>query len=121
VDSTQVSLSDGSGLSAINLISPRTFVQILGWMRQHPRFAVFAAGLPRSGQPGSLRTRFTGTPLQGLVLAKTGSISAVNTLSGYLERPDGKTLVFSIQANHHILGGRVMIAAIDSVVTALGR
>jgi D-alanyl-D-alanine carboxypeptidase/D-alanyl-D-alanine-endopeptidase (penicillin-binding protein 4) len=121
VDSTQVSLSDGSGLSSVNLVSPLTFVRLLGWIRRHPRFPIFAAGLPRSGQSGSLRTRFVGTPLEGRVLAKTGSISTVNTLSGYLELPHGRVLVFSIQANHHALGGRTMIAAIDSVVVQLGR
>ncbi len=119
-DSTQFSLSDGSGLSSTNLISPETFVTLLAWMKRHPRFEVFAAGLPRSGQPGSLRSRFVGTVLEGRVSAKTGSISTVNTLSGYVQRPNGRTVIFSVQANHHVLGGRAMIAAIDSVVTAIG-
>jgi len=116
VDSTEVSQSDGSGLSAQNLVAPMAFVRILSWMRRHPRYEVFAAGLPRSGSPGSLRNRFAGTPLEGRVLAKTGSIAGVNTLSGYVTRPDGKTFVISIQANHHTLTGRAMIAAIDSIV-----
>lgn len=121
VDSTQFALSDGSGLSTINLVSPQAFVKLLAFMRRHPRYQVWAAGLPRAGEPGSLRNRFAGTPVEGRVAAKTGSISRVNTLSGYLRRPDGKTLVFSIQANHHIVGGRAMIAAIDSAVVALAR
>ncbi|HEX9895179.1 MAG TPA: D-alanyl-D-alanine carboxypeptidase/D-alanyl-D-alanine-endopeptidase [Gemmatimonadales bacterium] len=121
VDSTQAWLSDGSGLSSVNLISPQSFVRILSWIRGHPRYPTFSAGLPRSGQAGSLRTRFVGTPLEGQVVAKTGSISTVNTLSGYLERSDGRLLVFSIQANHHVLGGRAMIAAIDSIVVALAK
>lgn len=121
VDSTQVQLSDGSGLSAVNLVTPAAFVRLLTWMRTHPRYEVFARGLPMSGQRGSLRTRFVDTPLAGRVAAKTGSISRVNTLSGYLERPRGGPLVFSIQANHHTLGGRAMIAAIDSVVVLMGR
>jgi D-alanyl-D-alanine carboxypeptidase/D-alanyl-D-alanine-endopeptidase (penicillin-binding protein 4) len=121
VDSTQFSLSDGSGLSAVNLLSPQTFVKLLAFMRRHPRYETWAAGLPRAGEPGSLRNRFAGTPVEGRVAAKTGSISTVNSLSGYVRRPDGKTLVFSVQANHHILGGRTMIAAIDSVVVALAR
>lgn len=120
-DSTQFSLSDGSGLSSTNLVSPRTFVQLLAWIRRHPAFPVWAAGLPQSGQVGSLRNRFVGTPVEGRVMAKTGSISTVNTLSGYLRRPDGKLLIFSIQANHHTLGGRAMIAAMDSAVVALAR
>jgi D-alanyl-D-alanine carboxypeptidase len=45
----------------------------------------------------------------------------VNTLSGYLEQGDRPPLVFSIQANHHILGGRTMIAAIDSVLIVIDR
>jgi D-alanyl-D-alanine carboxypeptidase/D-alanyl-D-alanine-endopeptidase (penicillin-binding protein 4) len=121
VDSTEVSQSDGSGLSSQNLVAPLAFLRILSYMRKHPRYEVFAAGLPRSGLPGSLQNRFTGTPLAGLVLAKTGSIAGVNTLSGYVTRKDGKVLLVSIQANHHTLGGRAMISAIDSVVVAVGK
>ncbi|HXE57103.1 MAG TPA: D-alanyl-D-alanine carboxypeptidase/D-alanyl-D-alanine-endopeptidase [Gemmatimonadales bacterium] len=121
IDSTHFALSDGSGLSADNLVSPLAFTRLLQYMRRHPRYAVFAAGLPRSGTVGSLRNRFRGTPLEGRVVAKTGSISRVNTLSGYVERPDGRVLTFSIQANHHTLPGRVILARIDSVVAELGR
>jgi D-alanyl-D-alanine carboxypeptidase/D-alanyl-D-alanine-endopeptidase (penicillin-binding protein 4) len=121
VDSTQFSLSDGSGLSSINLVSPLAFTRLLAYMRRHPNYPAFAAGIPRSGQRGSLRFRFVGTPLEGRVVAKTGSIARVNTLAGYVERPDGSWRVFSVQANHHILGGRAMISQIDSVVVEMAR
>jgi serine-type D-Ala-D-Ala carboxypeptidase/endopeptidase (penicillin-binding protein 4) len=125
LDSTQFRLHDGSGLSGKNLMTPLAFARLLHWMRGHPRFAAFAAGLPRSGAAGSLRTRFLGTPAAGRVRAKTGSIGQANTLSGYLEAdtvPGPRPLrTFSIQANHHTLGGRTMIQAIDSVVVELAR
>lgn len=121
IDSTQVALSDGSGLASTNLVSPVAFTQLLRYMRHHPHWEAFAAGLPRSGQRGSLRFRFVGTPLEGRVLAKTGTISRVNTLSGYVEREDGSWRAFSIQANHHTLGSRRMTAQIDSVVVEVGR
>ena len=120
-DSTQFSLSDGSGLSSSNLMSPLVFTQLLRFMRQHPRYAGFAAGLPQAGTVGSLRTRFLGTPLAGRVRAKTGSISRVHSLSGYLELGPGRTLFFSVQANHHAETARTMMAAIDSVVVDMGR
>lgn len=121
IDSTQFALSDASGLASNNLVTPRAFAQLLAWMRRHPQYEAFAAGLPQSGATGSLRRRFVGTPLEGRVRAKTGSISRVNTLSGYVERADGRVVVFSIQANHHTLGSSRMIPAIDSVVVELGR
>ncbi|MEZ4413066.1 MAG: D-alanyl-D-alanine carboxypeptidase/D-alanyl-D-alanine-endopeptidase [Gemmatimonadales bacterium] len=120
VDSLQFSLRDGSGLSSSNLVSPRAFATLLAWMRAHPRFASFAAGLPQSGQRGSLKSRFIGTPLEGQVHAKTGSISRVNTLSGYIEQP-GRTLIFSVETNNHTLGSRVMIPQIDSLVVQMGK
>ena len=121
IDSTQFSLSDGSGLSSSNLISPLAFTQLLRYMRRHPRYATFAAGLPQAGLVGSLRNRFLGTPLAGRVRAKTGSISRVITLTGYIELDRGRTLTFSVEANHHAVPSKALLATIDSVVVDMGR
>jgi D-alanyl-D-alanine carboxypeptidase/D-alanyl-D-alanine-endopeptidase (penicillin-binding protein 4) len=121
IDSTAFALDDGSGLSAGNLVTPHAFVQLLDYMYRHPKRAPFLAALPRAQQPGSLLRRFTGTPLEGRVLAKTGSIYRVNTLSGYVERADGRRLTFSIQANGHAVPGRLMLAQIDSLVVQIGK
>ena len=121
IDSTAFSLEDGSGLSAGNLITPHAFVQLLAFMHRHPKRALFLAALPHSGKPGSLSHRFVGTPLEGQVTAKTGSIDRVNTLSGYIERPDGRTWTFSVQANTHTVSGTAMLAQIDSVVVEIGK
>jgi serine-type D-Ala-D-Ala carboxypeptidase/endopeptidase (penicillin-binding protein 4) len=121
IDSTQFSLSDGSGLSSSNLISPLAFTQLLRYMRRHPRYATFAAGLPQAGLVGSLRNRFVGTPLAGRVRAKSGSISRVITLTGYIELDRGRTLTFSVEANHHAVPSKALLAAIDSVVVEMSR
>lgn len=121
IDSTEFHLTDGSGLSGDNLVSPNAFTRLLQYIRRHPRFATFAAGLPVAGGPGSLRARFVGTPLAGRVRAKTGSIAGVNTLTGYIDLPGGRSLVFSVAANHHAQSSKVVLAAIDSVVVDMGR
>jgi len=120
IDSTQFSLSDGSGLSTLNLVSPAAFVRLLAYVRRHPAWPVFVAGMPVAARSGTLETRFLGTALEGRVIAKTGTLSGGNALSGYLELPAGGTLIFSVVANHHTLGSRSMISAIDSVVAAIG-
>jgi serine-type D-Ala-D-Ala carboxypeptidase/endopeptidase (penicillin-binding protein 4) len=121
IDSTQFSLSDGSGLSSSNLISPLAFTQLLRYMRRHPRYATFAAGLPQAGLVGSLKNRFLGTALAGRVRAKTGSISRVMTLTGYIEGDRGRVLTFSVEANHHAVPTKGLLAMIDSVVVEMGR
>ena len=121
IDSTEFALNDGSGLSPENLVSPWAFTRLLRAIRASPHYAAFAAGLPVAGGVGSLHTRFVHTPLEGRVRAKTGSIGRVNTLSGYIERPDGKWLTFSVQVNHHTATNKVVLAAIDSLVVEMGR
>ena len=121
LDSTAFALDDGSGLSAGNLVTPHAFVQLLEYMYRHPKKAPFIAALPHAQQPGSLLRRFAGTPLEGRVMAKTGSIYRVNTLSGYIERADGRRFTFSIQANGHSVPGRQMLAQIDSLVVQMAR
>ena len=121
IDSTAFSLRDGSGLAAGNLVTPRAFAELLAYMRTHPRGAPFLGALPRSTQRGSLLKRFVGTALEGKVVAKTGSIDRVNSLSGYVERANGRVLTFSIQANSHAVPYAQMLAQIDSVVVQIGR
>jgi D-alanyl-D-alanine carboxypeptidase/D-alanyl-D-alanine-endopeptidase (penicillin-binding protein 4) len=121
IDSTQFSLSDGSGLSSANLISPLAFTQLLRYIRAHPRFTTFAPGLPQSGGTGNLRTRFVGTPLEGRVRAKTGSIAGVNTLAGYIEGRDGRPITFAVEVNHHAQPSRAVLALIDSVVVEMAK
>jgi len=102
-------------------VTPHAFVQLLDYMYRHTKKAPFIAALPYAQQPGSLRSRFAGTPLEGRVMAKTGSIFRVNTLSGYIERADGRRITFSIQANGHSVPGRQMLAQIDSLVVQMAR
>src|SRR5947199_392176 len=89
IDSTAFALEDGSGLAAGNLVTPQAFAKLLAYMHSHPKAGAFVAGLPHAGQPGSLPKPFVGTPLEGRVIAKTGSIDRVNSLSGYIEPANG--------------------------------
>src|SRR5256884_416776 len=114
-------LEAGSGLPAGNLVTPHAFTQLLAYMHRHPKRAPFLAALPHSGQPGSLLKRFAGTAVEGRVIAKTGSIDRVNSLSGFIERPNGRTITFSIQANTDAVPYQQMLAQIDSVVVEIGK
>lgn len=121
VDSTAFHLHDGSGLTTHNLISPRALAQILAFTWRHPNRARFIRALPRAGAPGSLKDRFRGSPLDGRVLGKTGSIQHVNSLSGYVERPRGGPLVFSIVLNHHTARYADALKQIDSLVVEMAK
>jgi D-alanyl-D-alanine carboxypeptidase/D-alanyl-D-alanine-endopeptidase (penicillin-binding protein 4) len=67
--------------------------------------------LPVGGEDGTLRTRFRATTATGKLRAKTGTLSLVNALSGYLERNDGRMLAISLIANNQngSLASRVLI------------
>lgn len=91
--------SDGSGMSTYNRVAPRGMVTFLRWVAAQPWGAAYRASLPVGGVDGTLSKRFTGTPLEGKVFAKTGTLNATNALSGYLTAASGQTLIFSAYAN----------------------
>ena len=94
-----VSLSDGSGMSSYNRVSPRGMTALLRWIARQPWGAAWRETLPVGGVDGTLRRRFAGTPLAGKIFAKTGTLNATNALAGYLTAASGRTLVFAIYAN----------------------
>ncbi len=59
--------------------------------------------------------------LQGRVFAKTGTISNVNSLSGYLTRTDGSEVVFSILSNGAGVRSSEMRSTLDDIVRVLAR
>ncbi len=90
--------SDGSGMSSYNRVSPRGVVRFLRWTQAQPWGAAFRETLPVGGVDGTLRRRFVGTPLQGKVFAKTGSLNAASALAGWMVAASGKTLTFAAYA-----------------------
>jgi len=86
--SGELVISDGGGLSRANKVSPRNVTKLLQAMTTGPDFAGFLDSLPRSGVDGTLRRRLRGRKYQGLVAGKTGYISGVVALSGYILAPN---------------------------------
>jgi D-alanyl-D-alanine carboxypeptidase/D-alanyl-D-alanine-endopeptidase (penicillin-binding protein 4) len=117
IDPGDLTLRDGSGLSANNRVTPRAFVKLLGYIHGTPEMAMVRDALPVSGREGSLRTRLTDLP--GRVLAKTGYIGGVDSLSGWVTADDGHVAIFSIIANRTSQPSSRMKAGIDDVVRAI--
>ena len=99
VPRTAWALSDGSGMSTYNRVSPRGMVLFLRWIAAQPWGPAWRATLPIGGADGTLGRRFRHTALAGRVFAKTGSLNATAALSGYMIARSGRTLSFSIYAN----------------------
>jgi D-alanyl-D-alanine carboxypeptidase/D-alanyl-D-alanine-endopeptidase (penicillin-binding protein 4) len=111
--------ADGSGLSRDDLVTPDTLVKLLIHMASGPAFEVFLDALPVAGVDGTLAGRFKGTRLEGRIHAKTGTLEQVNALSGYMDLPSGKRLVFSIIGNSHSLKEHQGAATIDQIALAV--
>ncbi len=121
VNSQSYVLVDGSGLSRQNLVSPEAIAQTLKLMAQTPQAAIYRASLPTAGVNGTLGGRFLNTTAQGHLQAKTGTLTAVSALSGYLDVPSYQPLVFSILLNQSDQSPTLQRQAIDEIILLLTR
>ncbi len=112
-------LADGSGLSRQNVATPRAIVETLRAMYYAPTGNVFYASLPVAGMSGTLSNRMRQTPAQGTVYAKTGTLSGVRALSGYMNHPHFGMVVFSILANNPSVSGTTLVKSIDRIILQL--
>ncbi|MEH2063954.1 MAG: D-alanyl-D-alanine carboxypeptidase/D-alanyl-D-alanine-endopeptidase [Nostoc sp.] len=119
VDPANYILVDGSGLSRRNLVTPEAFVQTLRAMAKTPTAYIYRASLPVAAKSGTLKNRFQDTPAEGIVQAKTGTLTGVVSLSGYMNAPKYEPLVFSIIVNQSDQSATVVRQAIDEVVVLL--
>ena len=100
-----IRLYDGSGLARADLVPPQTLATLLvkAATADRPELRAMFAGLPVAGFTGTLATRFQDAQTKvgaGVVRAKTGTLTGVNTLAGVTVDADGRLLAFAFMADH---------------------
>jgi D-alanyl-D-alanine carboxypeptidase/D-alanyl-D-alanine-endopeptidase (penicillin-binding protein 4) len=118
VDTLDVHVVDGSGLSAYNLVTPRALARILDGVAGRPWGEAYREALPTPGEEEStLENRLDG--LGDRFHAKTGTITHVSSLSGYLTTDTGRELIVVLVANGSGRPSSEVRAALDEVVRQL--
>ncbi len=94
-------IEEGTGLSRRNLATPNAMARLLAFLASQPYAATLQDALPLAGVDGTLQWRMRNTPAQNNLRAKTGSMSFVHCLAGYVTTGDGERLAFAIMLNNY--------------------
>ena len=112
-------LVDGSGLSRRDAISPEAVMAVLQRMSSSSDAAPFLTALPIAGVDGSLAARMKGTAAEGNLRAKTGTMSNIRSLAGYVTARNGEHLAFAILINNFEGTTAAANQAIDAVAVRI--
>ena len=113
-------ISDGSGLSRYNYLSPEMITEVLEHVYKDERHREsFVATLPIAGRDGTVATRMRRTRAEGNAVAKTGSIANARSLSGFVRTRDNEMLAFSILANDFVIPADMVNWIADLAVETL--
>jgi D-alanyl-D-alanine carboxypeptidase/D-alanyl-D-alanine-endopeptidase (penicillin-binding protein 4) len=107
VDTSTIRLSDGSGLSRKVNVTADSITDLLIAVQKEPWWQQWYDALPIAGNPdrftgGTLRNRMRNTPAANNLHGKTGSLTGVTSLSGYVTTAEGQKLVFSMISNNYL-------------------
>ena len=94
-------------------------MRVLDRIQQDTAFAVFYNALPIAGVDGTLKDRMKGTPAEGNVHAKTGSVAQSRSLSGYVTTADQHMLIFSFLSNNWTVPVRSVERVQDAIAARL--
>lgn len=119
LDPAGLQVVDGSGLSRRDTLAPDTLVGVLERMYDPTGASPWMQGLPVAGRDGTLDNRFKNTQVEGVLRAKTGTMSNIRTLAGYITTRDGEPLAFAVMLNNFEGTGAQAQAAIDAIVLRL--
>jgi D-alanyl-D-alanine carboxypeptidase/D-alanyl-D-alanine-endopeptidase (penicillin-binding protein 4) len=125
IDMSGTKIVDGSGLSNDNKLSATvlTKVLVLATQADKPQLHGLFTGLPVAGYSGTLANRFrspSANPADGAIRAKTGTLTGVSSLAGYVTDAGGRLLAFAVLADKTTNTVEAE-AALDKVGTALAQ
>ena len=98
---TGFDLYDGSGLSRMNLLSPNAVIKLLSLAYNSKHKRIFMNSLARPGKNGTLKRRMNKTDAKNRIWAKTGSMTHVSNICGYVETESGEMLAFALFFNNY--------------------
>jgi D-alanyl-D-alanine carboxypeptidase/D-alanyl-D-alanine-endopeptidase (penicillin-binding protein 4) len=107
---------DGSGLSRYNLFTPQDFVFILNKMKNEFGMERIKTIFPTGGK-GTLTNYYIAD--SNYIYAKTGTLSGVVAISGFLYTKKGKQLIFSILVNNHQASGTEVRRAVEKLIQGI--
>ncbi len=119
MDTRNLKIRDGSGLSRHNLVSPNTSTSLLQMMWDHPYRSYYIESFPLSGRFGTTRKLTLGTSAEANVRAKTGTIGYVRSLSGYTWTQSGEPIIFSLMVNHYTIPTSSVNLLLERIVALL--
>jgi D-alanyl-D-alanine carboxypeptidase/D-alanyl-D-alanine-endopeptidase (penicillin-binding protein 4) len=112
-------LIDGSGLSRRDVVTADTLVAVLKRMYDASDASSWMAALPIAGRDGTLDGRLKGTAAENNLRAKTGTMSNIRSLAGYVKTADGEALTFAIMVDNFEGTGAQAMAAVDTIAARL--
>ena len=122
IDAGALIQRDGSGLSRYDYVTADALAAILAHVDRDERLrGPFEAALPIAGRDGTLANRMKSTAAEGNARAKTGSMSNVRALAGYVTSASGEPLVFALLANNFDAPGETITSAEDAIVVRLAQ
>jgi D-alanyl-D-alanine carboxypeptidase/D-alanyl-D-alanine-endopeptidase (penicillin-binding protein 4) len=112
-------LTDGSGLSRSNAISPTHFCELLRYMHTSTNSKAFKETLPIAGVSGTLSSVCYKQAAHGKIRAKSGTMKRIKAYAGYAETNSGKQLAFAIILNNYSCTSEGALAKIEKVMNAM--
>ncbi|MCH8559055.1 MAG: D-alanyl-D-alanine carboxypeptidase/D-alanyl-D-alanine-endopeptidase, partial [Balneolia bacterium] len=119
IDVSTINKRDASGMAGANLASADKITDLLNRMQTSVYSDIWLDTLAKAGYNGTLENRFIDSPALGSLYGKTGFISGVRTLSGYLTTSSGQTLSYSILTNNFTSRVATVDAAHERIINTL--
>jgi serine-type D-Ala-D-Ala carboxypeptidase/endopeptidase (penicillin-binding protein 4) len=119
IDVAPLSLRDGSGLARQDLVTPRSTARLLEFMLGRPYAKTWLESLTIAGVDGTLERRMRDSSAANNLRGKTGTLTYVNTLSGYVTTKRGQRLILSLMGNNYTGPGRDTTGVMDQICIML--
>ena len=119
INTSNLILNDGSGLSRLNAISAQHFCELLKYMSTSKNYDDFKSTFPVAGKNGTISTLCKGGSGEGRVFAKSGTLNNTKSYAGYIDSKTGKKIAFAIIVNDFSCSSGEIKNKIETILNAL--